>query len=310
MGPSSSWPPPAPLTGPAGTGLTRGVTSSSDHGRLRVHRRRLRRLPAGHPGPVSTSPTSRVASTGARSTCSRARTTPPACRPTCQEVQQLVNQNNVFAVFSLTQDDPARLDRLPEQQPGAVLRLGLPPRVLRLPVGLRLERLPGRQRLPESHAHAAIAGNLADAIIKASGLRRSKVRFAVQAENSQPARSATRSTTTLFKARGAQVVYMPGPTSRPRLRRRRHALRPGHHGRPIPNIVFISTPFADVGPLRRGLRAAGYKGIIYGLHQLHPGPAAVLAASWPRRCRASTSTPRWCPQEENTALDPAGATPT
>ena len=66
-----------------------------------------------------------------------------------------------------------------------------------------------------------------------------------------------------------------------------------------PNIVFISTPFGDVGGIASALKAAGYKGISDGLRQLLPGAAAVVEPSWPPPCRVSTSTPRWCPQEEN-----------
>ena len=148
-----------------------------------------------------------------------------------QEVQQLVNQNNVFALFSLTQDDPARLDRLPQQQPGAVLRLGLPARVLRRPVGLRLERLPRaatrprrrRCRTPPSPATWPTPSS------RPAASPTSEVRLAVQSENSAAGKVGSAQYTTLFKARGAQVVY--NKTNFPATPgRRRDALRPGDDG--------------------------------------------------------------------------------
>ena len=135
-----------------------------------------------------------------------------------------------------------------------------------------MERLPVAGPSPhvEPAAQRGSQGNLATAIIEASGLPASKVRFAVQAENSPSGTSGNADYDTLFAALGAKVVYSEanfpltatGIDYTPYVQAILAAK---------PNIVFISTPFADVGGMASALKAAGYKGITMDFVTYSPG---------------------------------------
>jgi ABC-type branched-subunit amino acid transport system substrate-binding protein len=152
--------------------------------------------------------------------------------------------------------------------------------------------------LPKSAVpHEAIAGNLAEAIIKASGMSNSQVRLGVQSENSTSGQIGNAQYSQLFQALGAKVVYSKAdyPTSgSPDPTPYIQALTAAN-----PNIVYISTPFNDVGPMVAGLRAAGYKGISMDFTNYIPG---LLQAS-PQLAQALQGeyiNTQIVPQEENT----------
>ncbi|HVM65474.1 MAG TPA: ABC transporter substrate-binding protein, partial [Acidimicrobiales bacterium] len=108
------------------------------------------------------------------------------------------------------------------------------------------------------------------AIIKASGMPAQQVKLAVQADNSAAGKAGNPQYLTLYKNRGAQVVYaennfpsgVAGADVTPYVQSMVAA---------NPNIVMISTPFADVGPIATGLRSAGYKGLSYDYTNYIPG---------------------------------------
>ena len=100
------------------------------------------------------------------------------------------------------------------------------------------------------------------------------------------------------EARGAQVVYIQDDFP---------ATASGADVTPYvqsiiaskPNIVMISTPFGDVGPIASGLRAAGYKGISYDYTNYIPGllqSSSQLAAA----LQGEYVNTQIVPQEENT----------
>jgi hypothetical protein len=187
-----------------------------------------------------------------------------------QEVQQLVNQNNVFAIFSASQAIlPGSTDFLNSNQV-PFYGWGFLPGFCGTRWGFGWDGcLEGNAATKQQVEHAAIQGNLADAIIKASGMQPSQVRLAVQSENSAAGKVGSAQYQTLFTQRGAQVVY--NETNFP--------TTAGADVTPYvqaivaskPNIVEISTPFQDVGPIAAGVKAAGYTGIIFDFTNYVPG---------------------------------------
>jgi len=285
------------LTGPTGTGLTRGVTSTSVTvgcvytaqsfaGYAQGLAARIDR--ANKAGGVN----------GRMINLLPCKDDANTAQTNLQEVQQLVNQNNVFALFSLTQAIlPGSTDFLNNNQV-PYYGWGFLPGFCGARWGFGWDGcLEGNAATPSQVSHAAIAGSLADAIIKASGLADTDVKLAVQSENSAAGKVGSSQYTTLFKARGAQVVYnetnfptTPGADVTPYVQAMIAAK---------PNIVMISTPFQDVGPLAAGLKSGGYTGIIFDFTNYIPG----LLASSPQLAQALSGeyvNTQVVPQEENT----------
>jgi branched-chain amino acid transport system substrate-binding protein len=215
-----------------------------------------------------------------------------------QEVQQLVNQNNAFAIFSATQAIlPGSTDFLNNNQV-PFYGWGFLPGFCGTRWGFGWDGcLEGNAATPQQVSHAAIQGNLADAIIKASGLPASQVRVAVQSENSAAGKVGAAQYQTLFTQRGAQVVYNLDnfPTTA------------GVDVTPYvqaivaskPNIVEISTPFNDVGPIVAGLRAAGYTGISFDFTNYIPG-LLQSSAQLAQALAGEYVNTQVVPQEQNT----------
>jgi branched-chain amino acid transport system substrate-binding protein len=119
----------------------------------------------------------------------------------------------------------------------------------------------------------AIAGNLVEAMINASKIPDKTVRFAVLGDAIGKIGNAEYDAE--IKKLGGKVVYtsFAYPTT-----------AAGVDNTPYidsivnskPNIVFISTPFTDVGPMALGLKAAGYKGVSMDFTNYIPG---LLAGS-------------------------------
>jgi branched-chain amino acid transport system substrate-binding protein len=192
------------------------------------------------------------------------------------EVEQLVQQNNVFAVLSLTEYILSGSTNFLNAQQVPYYGWGFNPGFCGYRWGFGWNGCLSPVLLPTSNPlHNVDEGNLAAAIIKTSGLPASKVRFAVQAENSPSGTSGNQDYDTLFSALGAKVVYSEanfpltatGIDYTPYVQAILAAK---------PNIVFISTPFADVGGMASALKAAGYKGITMDFVTYSPG---LLASS-------------------------------
>jgi branched-chain amino acid transport system substrate-binding protein len=192
------------------------------------------------------------------------------------EVEQLVQQNQVFSVLSLTEYILSGSTNFLNANQVPYYGWGFNPGFCGYRWGFGWNGCLSPVLLPTSNPlHNVDEGNLAQAIIKTSGLPASKVRFAVQAENSPSGTSGNQDYDTLFGALGAKVVYSEanfpltatGIDYTPYVQAILAAK---------PNIVFISTPFADVGGMASALKAAGYKGITMDFVTYSPG---LLGAS-------------------------------
>jgi branched-chain amino acid transport system substrate-binding protein len=192
------------------------------------------------------------------------------------EVEQLVQQNQVFALLSLTEYIlPGSTNFLSTNQV-PYYGWGFNPGFCGYRWGFGWNGCLSPVLLPASNPlHNVDEGNLATAIIKTSGLPASKVRFAVQAENSPSGTSGNADYDTLFKALGAKVVYseanfpltVTGIDFTPYVQAIMAAK---------PNIVFISTPFSRCR--RHGVRAEGrgVQGHHHGLRHLLSGTAGLI----------------------------------
>jgi branched-chain amino acid transport system substrate-binding protein len=127
----------------------------------------------------------------------------------------------------------------------------------------------------------AVSGDLSRAILAAAGLNPKTVRFAVQGQTGTSGIVGDDQYDSEFKSLGAKVVYSAHNYP---------ATASGVDNTPFvqgilatkPNVVYISTPFTDVGPLSSALRAAGYSGVILNFVDYIPGlltESAQLAAS-------------------------------
>jgi branched-chain amino acid transport system substrate-binding protein len=290
------------LTGPTGTGLTRGITGST----VTVGCVYTAQSFAGYNEALQSYfvAVNKAGGVNGRTInlipCKDDNST---AQTNLQEVQQLVNQNNVFAIFSATQAIlPGSTDFLNNNQV-PFYGWGFLPGFCGTRWGFGWDGcLEGNAATKQQVPHAAIQGNLADAIIAASGLCPSgngcsAVKVAVQSENSAAGKVGQAQYQTLFTQRGADVVYNQSnfPTTA------------GADVTPYtqaiiaakPNIVEISTPFQDVGPIAAGLKSGGYTGIIFDFTNYVPG---LLQAS-PQLAQAINNeyvNTQVVPQEQNT----------
>ncbi len=285
------------LTGPKGTGLTRGITDTSITAGCVL----TTALYAGYQSGIE----ARFGSINKGGGIDGRQLKLLPCKDDAnspqtnlQDVQQLVNQNNVFAVFSVTQDIlPGSTDFLNSNQV-PFYGWGFLPGFCGTRWGFGWNGCLAGNALPKSSvAHEAIAGNLSQAIIKASGMPASQVRLAVQSENTASGKIGADQYTYAFKQVGAQVVYNQAnmPTSgSPDMTPYVQAIMASN-----PNIVYISTPFNDVGPLAAGLKAAGYKGITMDFTNYVPG-LLQAAPQLAQALQGEYVNTQIVPQEQNT----------
>ncbi len=284
-------------SGPNGTGLTRGITSTSITTGCVYTASNYAGYQAGIQARFN-AVNSAGGVNGRKLTLLPCKDDANSPQTNLQEVQQLVNQNNVFSVFSLTQDIlPGSTDFLNSNQV-PFYGWGFLPGFCNTRWGFGWNGCLGGNALPKSEVpHEAIAGSLATPIIKVSGHAPSQVRLAVQSENTTSGQIGAAQYTTLFNAMGAKVVYNKAdfPTSgSPDVTPYVQAIMSSN-----PNIVYISTPFNDVGPMVAGLKAAGYKGVTMDFTNYIPG---LLQAS-PQLAQALQGeyiNTQVVPQEQNT----------
>jgi len=258
-----------PLIGAKGTGLTRGITSTS----ISVGCVYTSADYAGYVGGIQAAfyEANLKGIDGRKITLVPCKDDTGGVQSNVSEVEQLVQQNQVFALLSLTEYIlPGSTNFLSTNQV-PYYGWGFNPGFCGYRWGFGWNGCLSPVLLPTSNPlHNVDEGNLATAIIKASGLPTSKVRFAVQAENSPSGTSGNADYDSLFKALGAKVVYseanfpltVTGIDFTPYVQAIMAAK---------PNIVFISTPFADVGGMASALKAAGYKGITMDFVTYSPG---------------------------------------
>jgi branched-chain amino acid transport system substrate-binding protein len=257
------------LIGPKGTGLTRGITSTS----ISVGCVYTSADYAGYVGGIQAAfyEANLKGIDGRKINLVPCKDDTGGVQSNVSEVEQLVQQNQVFALLSLTEYIlPGSTNFLNTNQV-PYYGWGFNPGFCGYRWGFGWNGCLSPVLLPTSNPlHNVDEGNLATAIIKASGLPDSKVRFAVQAENSPSGTSGNQDYDSLFKALGAKVVYseanfpltVTGIDFTPYVQAIMAAK---------PNIVFISTPFADVGGMASALKAAGYKGITMDFVTYSPG---------------------------------------
>ncbi len=288
----------SPLTGPAGSGLTRGVTatsitvgcvytSSAFAGYQEGIQARFDR--ANKAGGVD----------GRKLTLLPCADDGGAVQTDVQDVQQQVNQGNAFALLSATESIlPGSTDFLNNNQV-PFFGWGFLPGFCGLRWGFGWNGcLEGNAVTKAQVAHAAIQGNLAEAILKATHMKPSQVRLAIQGESSAAGKIGNAQYHALFTKLGAKVVYdqanMPETAAGADLTPYVQAIMATK-----PNLVYVSTFFSDVGPLVAGLRAAGFTGAtmdfisyIPGLLQSSPQLASALQGEY-----VNTQV---VPQEQNT----------
>jgi hypothetical protein len=139
--------------------------------------------------------------------------------------------------------------------------------------------------LKDAVPHAAAAANLALAIIEASGLPASEVKFGAQAEDNDTGRAGNAQYKQVFEAAGAEVVYleanMPLTGVTDFSPYAQAVVKSGA------NIVFTSTAFSNVGGFSAALTAAGFEGLnqnfvayVPGLLESSPQLAAALDGTY------------------------------
>jgi len=256
------------LVGPKGTGLTRGITSSS----ILVGCVYTKVDYAGYQHGIEAA-FNQINKTGGVDGRKLKLLVPcdddaNSAQTNVSDNQQLVNQDHVFAVLALSAWElPSSTNFLNSNQVPTV-SWGFNPGFCGYRWEFGWNGCLGGNAFKEPVE--AIAGNLANAIVKASGLKPSKVRFAVQAQNNISGTSGNAQYVALFKTIGAKVVY--AKTDYPAVSA---GVDPTPYAQAIvaakPNIIYLSTDFSSVGPLASAIRAAGYKGIIMDFTNYIPG---------------------------------------
>jgi branched-chain amino acid transport system substrate-binding protein len=216
-----------------------------------------------------------------------------------QDVQQLVNQSHVFSIVSLTENLLPGSSNFLDANQVPHYGWGITSNFCGARWSFGWNGCASPDTLPTSNPMQTVEqGNLASAIIAASGMKASAVRFAVQAQNSPAGINGNKGYVELFKALGAKVVYdqatfpvtATGADYTPYVQAIIAAK---------PNIVYISPPFADIGGFAAALKAAGYKGIAMDFVTYSPG----LLASSPQLAAALQGeyiNNQTVPQEEST----------
>jgi ABC-type branched-subunit amino acid transport system substrate-binding protein len=290
------------LTGPKGTGLTRGVTSTA----VKIGCVTTTAAYAGYQTGIEAA-FNAINKKGGEN--GRKLTLVGTCKNDGGSVQtnlsaseQLVNQTQVFAELSLSGEELTGTSKFLNAHQVPFEGWGFDPGFCGTRWGFGWNGdLCGNSltKLPLE----AVAGNLVEAIIKASGLNPKTVKFAVQGQTGPNGIIGDDQYDAEITALGGKVVYSghnyPSTAS-------------GVDNTPFvqailktsPNLVFISTPFTDVGALSTALRAAGYTGVMMNFVDYIPGlltAAPQLAAS----LKGEYVNTQLVPAEETGAYDKA-----
>jgi branched-chain amino acid transport system substrate-binding protein len=252
------------LTGPKGSGLTRGITSTSVTIGCVYTAQDFAGYQQGIQARISQTPSV----DGRKIQLIPCKDDASSVQTNVTDNQQLVNQNQVFSVLSLSEEELTGSTNFLSQNQVPYFGWGFNPGFCGYRWGYGWNGCLGGNAIPEPIE--AIAGNLAQAMIDASGISAKNVRFAVQAENSESGTIGNAQYTALFKKLGSTIVYAKAnyPTSASGVDNTPYAQAIVASR---PNIVYLSTPFADVGPIASALRAAGYHGVIMDFTNYIPG---------------------------------------
>ena len=170
-----------------------------------------------------------------------------------------------------------RVDRLRRLATRCRLRLGLPAGLLRQPLGLRLQRLPG-DGLPGEEAHGVPGqpGPGADRGGRADGRRSPSSRC--RRRTTTPAHTGNETISELIKLEGAKVVYqeanIPASSAGVSFTPFVQAIKAAN-----PNILLTLVDFQTAPGLTAAMTAGGYTGANVNYVGLHPGPARHVGAA-------------------------------
>jgi len=188
-----------------------------------------------------------------------------------QATQQLIDEDEIFALFSLSNNILNGSTDYMSENEVPYYGWGFNPGFCGTRWGFGWNGCLAGNALDESVVdHAAISGNLADAVIASSGMDADEVKVAIQVENSASGAIGLAQFETIFEDRGADVVYAekdyPENAAGADVTPYTQAMIAAD-----PNIVLLTTPFAEVPRLVAGLRAGGYEGIIVDFQNYIPG---------------------------------------
>jgi branched-chain amino acid transport system substrate-binding protein len=286
-----------PLTGKAGSGLTRGVsgdtikvgcvyTADAYAGADDGYRARFERV--NREGGIN----------GRRIDFSGCQDDGANTQQNLQIARRLVEQDKVFAVMSASANIlPGTTDYLGQNQV-PYYGWGFTPGFCGDRWGFGFSGCLIGDALKDEVPHAVAQGNLADTGIKASGLPAPQVKVAVQGGDDDAGHAGNSQYHTVYENRGARVAYdeatmpVPGPPAdySPFVRAVLDAK---------PNLVIVSLNFQSTPGLVAALRAAGYSGTTINPVTYVPG----LLARSPQLAKALEGTyvnSQIVPQEEQT----------
>jgi branched-chain amino acid transport system substrate-binding protein len=147
-------------------------------------------------------------------------------------------------------------------------------------------------------AHGVLQANLADAMVKASGLQPSQVRAGFSAGDDDSGKIGNLGYNKLYKQRGLQIVYsqnnIPAPGPPADFSPFVNAILAAN-----PNILLVSTAFPSVAGMHAALKAAGWKGAAFNFVDYVPGLLDSSAQLADALEGAYIST-QIVPQEQNT----------
>jgi branched-chain amino acid transport system substrate-binding protein len=285
-----------PLTGPKGSGLTRGVTATSvkigcfgqvsqftgleDGIKARIDRANAAGGVAGRT----------ISFTGCLDDGS-------STQQNLQLARQLVEQNQVFATLGVSANMTSGTTDYLSSKEVPYFGWGFLPGFCGTRWGFGYDGCLISD--DSSLAHGVLQANLADAMVKASGLQPSQVKAGFSAGDDDSGKIGNMGYNELYKQRGLDIVYsqanvpVPGPPAdfSPFV----NAILAAN-----PNILLISTAFPSVAGMHAALKAAGFKGFAFNFVDYVPG---LLAAS-PQLADALEGayiSTQIVPQESNTA---------
>jgi ABC-type branched-subunit amino acid transport system substrate-binding protein len=188
-----------------------------------------------------------------------------------QIAQRLVEQDGVFAIITATQGTSPALATYLDNNQVPFIGWGFDDAFCGKRWAFGFDGCLNGPSSPASEVpHPFYNPYLVQPMVEASGLAPSAVKAAIVGSDSDGGRAGDKNYSTLFQHLGASVVYaqavvpVPGPTTdytpfvQATLAKN-------------PNVVLVSTQFSDVGGLTAALKAAGFKGDIMNFVAYVPG---------------------------------------
>jgi branched-chain amino acid transport system substrate-binding protein len=258
-----------PLSGPEGTGLTRGVTADS----IKLGCIADVKSYAGFEDGVK----ARFARANAAGGVNGRKIDFTGCENDAGDQQQflsltkqIVQQDKAFGVITIEGVIPQAAFDFMGQQQVPYTGWGFLAGFCGTRWGFGWNGCLSGNTLTEAVPHAVEQANLGEAVIAAIGKPASDFKVAIQGQDTESAKLSEKQYVDTFEHAGATVVYtgrdipVPGPTSdyTPFVQK---VLAKD------PNLVLVSTSFGDVGGYTAALRAAGYKGDIMNFVAYIPG---------------------------------------